>query len=243
MTAQNCRIEFNENGGWIVGLIVLDNIPWKVDVNRLLERFRLQPGSQDAMRVEELAREAQEIGRPKVLYKEAHIDDRGEDYVVVDGIKLTSRILSINLEHVHRVFPYVATCGTELEEWSKAMDDILESYWVEGIKEMALAEASMAFDKHLEENFRPGKTSSMNPGSLEDWPITQQTQLFRILDDPKRYIGVELTDSYLMVPMKSVSGIRFATQVDYVNCKLCTRENCPNRRAPYDPEFAKSYGK
>ena len=225
-----------------MGLIVLDNIFWKVDVDKLLERFRLQPGSQDAMRVEALAREAEEIGRPKVLYKEAYIDDKGEDFVIVDGIKLTSRILSINLEQVHRVFPYVITCGTELERWSQAIDDILEKYWAEGIKEIALAEATKAFEKHLEENFHPGKTSSMNPGSLQDWPITQQRQLFQILDDPKRYIGVELTDSYLMLPMKSVSGIRFATQADYENCKLCSRQNCPNRRAPYDPELAKSYG-
>lgn len=238
----NCRVELNENGGWAVGLIVLDNISWKADVDKLSEKFRLQPGSQDAMRVEALAREAEEIARPKVLYKEAYIDDKGEDFVVVDGIKLTSRILSINLGQVHRVFPYIVTCGTELEKWSETIGDILESYWAEGIKEMALAEASKAFEKHLEENFHLGKTSSMNPGSLEDWPITQQKQLFQILGDPKRYIGVELTDSYLMLPMKSVSGIRFPTRVDYENCKLCPRQNCPNRRAPYDPELVKSYG-
>lgn len=225
-----------------MGLMVLDNISWKVDVDRLLKKFRLQPGSQDAAKVEALARQAEEIGRPKVLYKEAYVEDKGEDFVIVDGVKLTSRILRTNLEHVYRVFPYIVTCGTELERWSETIDDILESYWADGIKEMALYEALKAFERHLEENFHPGKTSSMNPGSLQDWPISQQKQLFQILDDPKRYIGVELTDSYLMLPMKSVSGIRFTTQVGFENCKLCSRENCPGRRAPYDPEFAKSYG-
>lgn len=224
-----------------MNLIVLDNISWKVDVNKLLKRFHLQPDSQDAAKVETLARQAEEIGRPKVLYKEAYVEDKGEDFVIVDGVKLTSRILRMNLEEVYRVFPYIATCGTELERWSETLDDILESYWADCIKEMALAEALKAFEKHLDENFHPGTTSSMNPGSLQDWPISQQRKLFQILDDPKRYIGVELTDSYLMLPIKSVSGIRFATEIEFENCKLCSRENCPGRRAPYDPEFAKCY--
>lgn len=225
-----------------MGLILMDDISWNVDVSKLLERFHLQPGSHDAARVEELVRQAQEIGRPKVLYKEAYIEDKGDDFVIVDGVKLTSRILRTNLEKVYRVFPYIATCGTELEKWSETMDDILERYWADGIKEMALREAQKAFEKHLDENFRPGKTSSMNPGSLQDWPISQQRQLFQILVDPERYIGVKLTDSCLMLPIKSISGIRFSTDIDFENCKLCSRENCPGRRAPYDPELAKSYG-
>lgn len=233
---------FFENGGCTMALIILDNISWKVDVGKLFKRFHLQTGSQDAAKVEALVRQAEKIGRPKALYKEAYVEDKGEDFVIVDGVKLTSRILRANLEHVYRVFPYIVTCGTELDEWSDSIDDILESYWADGIKEMALYEALKAFERHLDENFHPGKTSSMNPGSLQDWPISQQKQLFQILDDPKKYIGVELTDSYLMLPMKSVSGIRFSTEVGFENCKLCTRENCPGRRAPYDPEVARTYG-
>ena len=36
-----------------------------------------------------------------------------EDSVVVDGITFKSRVLRVNLEQTHRVFPYLATCGTE----------------------------------------------------------------------------------------------------------------------------------
>jgi len=223
-------------------LIVINNISWKVDVNKLMKRFHIQADSEDAARLENLVQQAEEIGRPKVLYKEAYVEDRGKDFVVVNGVKLTSRVLRVNFEGVYRVFPYIATCGRELENWAQAINDILENYWADGIMEMALAEALKAFDSHLEENFHLGKTSSMNPGSLQDWPISQQRQLFQILADPKQHIGVELTDSYLMLPMKSVSGIRFPTQVGFENCKLCSRKNCPGRRVPYDPEFSESYG-
>ena len=55
-------------------------------------------------------------------------------------------------------------------------------------------------------------------------------------------IGLELTDSCLMLPYKSVSGIAYETEATFENCMLCTRENCPTRRAPYDASMgAKTY--
>jgi hypothetical protein len=47
-------------------------------------------------------------------------------------------------------------------------------------------------------------------------------------------IGVRLLDSMLMLPSQTVSGLLFETESDYVNCQLCPREHCPNRRAPFD---------
>jgi len=39
-----------------------------------------------------------------------------------------------------------------------------------------------------------------------DWPLEEQREIFAILD-PKRHIGVELNESCLMIPEKSVSGL------------------------------------
>jgi hypothetical protein len=83
----------------------------------------------------------------------------------------------------------------------------------------------------------------MNPGSLHDWPLKEQRVLFDMLGDPKATIGVELLHTYLMRPAKTVSGLLFTTQDSYVNCRLCPREVCPNRRAGYDPAlYATKYG-
>jgi hypothetical protein len=75
----------------------------------------------------------------------------------------------------------------------------------------------------------------MNPGSgnRNFWPIGQQRQLFQLLGDVEASVGVRLTDSFLMTPNKTVSGILFPTDVPFVSCQLCTRENCPRRRAQY----------
>jgi hypothetical protein len=44
-----------------------------------------------------------------------------------------------------------------------------------------------------------------------------------------------------MIPRQSVSGLLFETEKDFVNCLLCPRDTCPNRRAPYDPALRDQY--
>jgi hypothetical protein len=217
--------------------VILDNIPFELDLVSLMKKLRLKQGESYADKLKRLASDAQAMAKPKALYRVAFIEAKGDDYVVIDGVKLTSRVLRVNLEQAHRVFPFVATCGMELEDWSSSIDDMLYRYWADTIKEMALRSAIQAMGEHLVENYQPGRTSSMSPGSLGDWPIREQRTLFAILRNPKDAIGVQLTDSLLMTPVKSVSGIRFPTDVNFESCQLCPRQDCPGRRAPYDKEL------
>jgi hypothetical protein len=92
-------------------------------------------------------------------------------------------------------------------------------------------------EEHLTSLYEPGKLSRMSPGSLADWPIQEQRPLFKILGNTEKMIGVHLTESLLMVPTKSVSGIRFPTEESFESCQLCPREECPNRRAPYEADL------
>ncbi|MGD9028207.1 MAG: vitamin B12 dependent-methionine synthase activation domain-containing protein [Anaerolineae bacterium] len=212
----------------------MTEISFEPELGSVLRKLRVKEGTGSARKVEHLLTEAQAVARPKAVYGVAYVEQRGDDTVGVDGQTFKSRVLRVNLEPVHRIFPYVATCGTELDDWSSAIDDMLESYWADAIKEMALRSAMRALSAHLQERFRPGRMSRMSPGSLEDWPIYEQRKLFALLGDPEDAIGVRLTDSLIMVPLKSLSGIWFSTEVDFTSCQLCSREICPGRRAPYD---------
>ena len=107
----------------------------------------------------------------------------------------------------------------------------------EKIQEMALGTASQHLNAHIEQVHQPGSTATMNPGSLADWPLKEQRQLFALLDNRGHEIGVHLSDSFLMTPTKSVSGIRFPTEYRFESCQLCPRPECPGRRAPYDREL------
>lgn len=223
--------------------IILEEIPFDLELARLMKRVRAEPGSGFDEELERLVAEAREVARPRALYRLGYPEPAGEDRVTIGGVELKSRVLRVNLERAHRVFLYVASCGMELEEWARGKDDPLENYWADAVKEMALGTAAQALNRDIVERFRPGATSAMSPGSLADWPIQQQRPLFAILGDVREKIGVQLSDSYLMIPNKSISGLRFPTEERFENCMLCPRLDCPSRRSPYDPQmYERKYG-
>jgi len=215
-------------------LIVLDDIPFEIDEIALRQRLHIDADSDQAAELAGLLDQAKATARPKAMYRIGFITQKEDLGVEIEGIRFSSRVLRVNLDAVHRVFAYVATCGVEIDHWAHTLDDVLHAFWAEAIKEAALRDAIKAMNEHIDEHYRPGHTSVMNPGSLLDWPLREQRPLFALLEDPTSLIGVQLTSSYLMVPNKSVSGMRFATEADFASCQLCPRDICPNRRAPYD---------
>lgn len=219
--------------------IRLDNLALHLDMRALEKKLHIRTGSQDERDLMAMAKEAEALGKPRIVYGVGYIEDRSQENVRVEGIQFHSRVLSVNLEKAERIFPFVGTCGMELQEWSDGIDDMLWGFWAEGIKEEGLMTALDAFQQHLHDRYRPGHLSTMSPGSLENWPINQQTPLFSLLGNPQE---VRLTDSMLMVPTKSVSGITFPTDASFESCQLCPRQNCPGRRAPYDESlYAQKY--
>lgn len=175
------------------------------------------------------------IGKPKACYRMAYVDAKGDSHVIIDGVRFTSRILRMNLDATHHVFAYVATCGQELEAWASGFDNLLHRFWADALSEAVLRVAIQALNDHMAQRYQPGRTAHMNPGSLEDWPLNAQVPLFGLLGDVRSAIGVYLTESLLMMPRKSVSGIEFPTESNFASCQLCPRERCPGRRAVYDP--------
>ncbi len=221
--------------------IILDTIPFQADLSALTQSLRLKPDSAYARQFEVLAQEAQAIARPKAFFKLAFIDSRDDKHVIMDGVSFTSRALSRNLEQSRRAIAYLVTCGREMDDWGRSFDDLLQRYWAEALMEHALSQANQRLDEHLQRRFELGRTASMHPGSLADWPISEQRALFTLLGDTQAAIGVTLTESMLMLPAKSVSGFYFSAVHDFETCALCPRENCPSRRAPYNAAQVEKY--
>jgi hypothetical protein len=215
---------------------VLSKIPFELDAPQLMKRAHVVPGSRDAAEFERFVETARAVARPKAGYREAFIDAKRDDTVTIEGITFTSRMLRQNLEPVERVFPYLVTCGRELDEFAPAGGDILEAFWWDLIKAEVLTAATKHLVEHLSRRFLLPKTATMNPGSgdADVWPIEQQRELFALLGDVPKEVGVELTECYLMVPNKTISGIRFATELDFRSCQVCQRPVCPNRAAAFD---------
>jgi hypothetical protein len=216
---------------------VLDSIPLSFDREEFQKLTHVDLSAPSARAGAELLEASLSVARPKAIYKVCYIDERDKAGVELEGIRFTSEVLSQNLSEVERVFPYIATCGTELDTMTISRDDVFAGYMLDGLKEMALRQAIHCLRSHLGETYGldPQRMSTMNPGSGDRnvWPISQQRQLFQLLGDVEPAIGVRLTDSFLMTPNKTVSGILFPTDVPFISCQLCTRRNCPRRRAEY----------
>lgn len=221
---------------------VLDRIPVALEVDGIMKWLRVRGRNESIERVvREMIDTARPLTRPKVVYSVAGVERQGKETVDIDGVPFTSRILRLNLDQTNRVFPYVATCGQELDEIAVPEDDLLTAYCLEVIQMVALGAAMAHLTSHLSRRYQLAQVSHMNPGSLESWPITQQKELFSVLSDVEGAIGVTLTEQLAMVPVKSSSGIYFPTETEFENCQLCPMENCIGRRAPYDPERVKQY--
>lgn len=223
---------------------VLRSIPFRPNTASLARQLRIKPGSAIYVEFQQILSQARRIAQPKAAYRAATVEQIFEEGVQIDGRRFDSRLLRAHLrpagrEPVPQVFFYLATCGLELEEWSKDMPDTLYQYWADFIKETALLNATRALQERIKTRYQLRGTSAISPGNAqEDFPISQQRLLFDVLDGLDAQLGVRLTDTFLMLPIKSVSGIRFPTDKDYESCQLCPRENCPARKAAFDHTLA-----
>ena len=222
---------------------ILDDIPMHLDINEVSKKLHLAKKKGYSNTARELVELASSVIRPKVIYEVSYVGSKNEDAVDIGNVKFTSHVLRVNLDKIGKVFPYVVTIGKELEDNAASFDNLLKAYCLDEIGNM-LVELGMEYlEDYLKRRYKLEQLSNISPGSLEDWPITQQKQLFSIFGNVEDLIGVKLTDSSLMIPKKSVSGIFFPTHVKFYSCQLCPRENCKERAAPYDKNLAESYRK
>ncbi|MBN1541562.1 vitamin B12 dependent methionine synthase [candidate division KSB1 bacterium] len=220
---------------------VLLDIPYVLDAAELSKTVHIDPASDWGAELRELIDLAEKTGKPKAAYAEAFVERRNGDTVEIGGISFTSRTLSKNLAHSERVFPFLITCGHEMDQAFSAPDDMLKAYWWDEIKAALLTAAITRFEDHLQQTYRLGKTASMSPGSgdADVWPIEQQKGLFALLGDVEQTVGVRLTESFLMVPNKTISGILFSSEIDFRTCEVCHRATCPSRQAVFNPRLWK----
>ena len=213
---------------------VIENIPIKLDSDDLVKGLRIRRN------FEYIKRSLAPIMNPKALYSISFVDKIEGDQVTIGDTVFTSKVLRMNLEQVGRVFPYIVTAGSELDdvELSKRQSAML----LDQVKTVVVSKAYQYLRTHLAEKYGIKKLSSVAPGRLAEWPLTQQRELFSLFGDNVDRIGVRLTKTCLMVPVKTVSGLLFPSEAGFESCELCSREKYMGRRAAYDPKQVEIFG-
>ncbi len=103
---------------------------------------------------------------------------------------LVRRITTKDQRDAVSAYVEAAIHKSELERTAAEEGDLLRQYYLEEIANLALEQAANWLTNYLEERFGVGDLSSLSPGSLDDWPITEQTKLFSIFGNTERLIGV-----------------------------------------------------
>jgi len=201
----------------------------------IAERLRFVPGRAGFESVDELVRLARDLVAPRGAWEVAFVGAREERTVEVGPVLFASSLLRRNLEGANKVFPYIITLGPELERAAAGQEDLLRQFYLEEIGNLVLEKAAAWLSGYLESRSGVTGLANLSPGSLADWPITEQPKLFALVGDTERLVGVRLNDSLLMVPRKSISGLLFPSEEGFVACQLCDREHCQGRKAPFTP--------
>lgn len=215
--------------------VLIDDCKFSFSAADVLERIGMPRDHIFGEKIQELLEIAAPMAKPKAFFMELPIEKRTAASVTLGGQTFCSKALAKNLANVDTVYPYLCTCGKELADYAKTIDGMMEQYAFDAIMEFYRKQITLDLTEALA-NYLPegGQTSSVDPGSLVDWPVREQKKLFAVFGENAEKIGVTLTDGCLMFPVKTVSGIRYATDKEFHNCQLCQRKNCPNRAAAFD---------
>jgi cobalamin-dependent methionine synthase I len=176
---------------------------------------------------------------PSYAYTVKDIVSTNYNQTKIEGnIVLRSFRLTRLLERCQKVAIFALTIGDGLEEMVEYLSGIslvLKASVLDAIGSGAAENLAQFVEDDIRAAAeKEGLVASrrFSPGYC-DWKVNQQKMLFRALGNTRH--GVELTDSCLMVPQKSVSGIVGLGLPgngieEYNPCISCAKKDCPGRR-------------
>ena len=158
---------------------------------------------------------------------EAHIRIADVDFI-------PHKIVYHQLKHSEQVAVFVCTAGEGISQWSKQMmpSDPLKGFIADILGSVVVETAIDAIQQKLSDEMqRAGLkiTNRYSPGYC-GWHTQEQHKLFTLLSEEN--CGIHLTESALMLPIKSVSGfIGIGANVRFnpYTCQLCEATHCVYR--------------
>lgn len=163
---------------------------------------------------------------------------QGEHVTIGDSIAFESKVIARLLERCEKVAIFALTIGNHLEDMVSYLAEnglVLQATVLDAIGSGAAEKLAAYVEDRIRrmantEGLITGRRFS--PGYC-DWEVSQQKMVFHALNGNSA--GIRLTESLLMVPRKSVSGIIGIGLANnniesYNPCRTCKKEDCPGRR-------------
>jgi hypothetical protein len=169
----------------------------------------------------------------------AGIDNNG--IILEDGTCFDSAKLARTLREAVYACCFVATIGPELEKRVQQClerNSFVDAYILDAIGSIAIEEVVSQFQQRMEsQSQEQGRSTTLrfSPGYC-DWPIKEQPKVFAQVPE-KEALGIHLKESFLMTPLKSISGVFGIQPVNeitpskrYIPCTECSKKDCRERR-------------
>ncbi len=187
--------------------------------------------------VSECVKELAAAVSPKSIWRDFPLSLKPDNQIEMGYFTVKSRNLSRNLTGCSRIILFGATLGigadnlisrnsrlnvtkgVVLQACAASMIEDYCDYCQEEIRQQMAVQ-----HLYLRPRFSPG---------YGDFPLESQREITRILNTPKE-IGLTLTDSMLMVPIKSVTAVIGLSPLDehchQHGCEACEKTDCAFRR-------------
>lgn len=198
------------------------------------------PGADIMEEIEKMKDTVRRILHPKfcfVISKEGSLDVKEKTLEVCGRIFQVGRIITAQLRGSEAYAFFVATSGVEFERFQRDLEkegDMLRVFIADSMGSVIAEKTADIMERWLQIyiNAKGWKhTNRFSPGYC-GWHVSQQQMLFSLLG-VKEPCGVHLTDSSLMIPIKSVSGViglgPKVRKLEYT-CGLCDYSKCYKRR-------------
>ncbi|WP_337872969.1 homocysteine S-methyltransferase family protein [Ignavibacterium sp.] len=156
-------------------------------------------------------------------------------------------IIYRNLKEVSELFVFVCTIGKIVEDNIHKLFsdcDSLNAFILDRIASELVECTADLLEKKIQSDFLKSGynlTNRYSPGYC-GWSVSEQQKLFSLL--PDKFCGVQLTESSLMIPLKSISGFYGAgynlVRKNY-SCEICDDEFCYKRKLREDRTMKKFF--
>lgn len=189
--------------------------------------------------VDECLRVARHLADPAAAFSRKRILDIKPELIEAEGgLSIPGRSMAAHIKGAEYLHLFIVTIGIDLEETATVLmegGEQLHGYLLDRIGSFAVESMAEETEKQLRGSYAAeGMTVSMrfSPGYC-DWPIEEQSKLDEAIGFSRA--GVRLTDSFMMMPRKSVSGAvgvgpkgLFTKKIS--QCSICDIKHCDYKR-------------
>jgi hypothetical protein len=185
--------------------------------------------------ISEILSESENLVKPEggyALFKNINVNHENKTTIIGDVELNTKSIVTRHMDKSGFIAVFACTAGSGISKLASEYNkkgNTVHAYIADSIGSIAVEHAMNKIQEQLkllmdEQGLKI--TNRYSPGYC-GWELKEQSKLFALL--PEKFCGISLSDSMLMKPIKSVSGIIGIGEhviYDQYTCNYCRDVNC-----------------